>query len=348
MESIICNISGSIRGNKGHSFQFLTTKFRMSNGLIVVKTLLSFQDSNQPLQQCMIQTDNQFLNSQKGLEIQLESAHLIISWFLVVLEISRKEKWISGPSRVKTKLEKERLHVLQRLNGQHVEDIFLHVFYTKDLKLIIASIFTEQMEQKHWKNRFNLLNYTMLAGNLIQLVYCLNQVSIKSKKWNSNKKVQNPKEFSNLEKEEKIVLSSKWWDSKWQMKNILTKVQKKLMQIITRSYKWNKLRKHKRLFHLKQAQWQVLWMLPLLPKWLPLKQEVHQLALIQSRIKKQRRIQVAKIGEWENSMMTMMKINTSLNRHRSNQTKHLPPFQLNRFNWVSMLLVEKRRKENSK
>jgi hypothetical protein len=125
------------------------------------------------------------------------------------LETSQKERWISGAWNLKRRLERAKHLVQLKLNGQLVVGICLQVYFMKDLRLTIASIFIVQTEQKLWQKLLTILNSITLNGSLMIQECYQSQALTRLKRKKFNKKIPNQREHSNLEKEGRTVHSSR-------------------------------------------------------------------------------------------------------------------------------------------
>jgi len=68
--------------------------------------------------------------------------------------------------------------VLLEYNGHHVGDIIYAQFYMKDLRLITASKYLEEMAQRFYRKIKNSKNFIQQNGNRILLIFSQNQTYI--------------------------------------------------------------------------------------------------------------------------------------------------------------------------
>mgnify|MGYP006932347383 CR=1 FL=1 len=116
------------------SFLFLTIRFKTFSGHTWDQSSSWSQDSNQPPQLCITQTGSQYSSLERDLETPSESVLSAILWCSEDSETSRKEKWTSGVSISKKKLQWQelKLHVPPGSLGRLVDATFSHVCSTKD------------------------------------------------------------------------------------------------------------------------------------------------------------------------------------------------------------------------
>jgi hypothetical protein len=86
------------------------------------------------------------------------------------------------------------------------------------------------MALKFWAMLKNLKSFIMLNCSLTKQVYFQNPILVsleKKKKKSRMRKINNQKNFLNLEKVvEKIVHFNRWWDSKWPVERVKKLVQR--------------------------------------------------------------------------------------------------------------------------
>ena len=155
MENILCNTSESTKVRTAILFQSLITKFKMSLGLLMVRSSSWSPANSPPPQQCMTPTANQSSSSVRSSETPLEYAHSEIRWWSADLGTSPKVRWTFGTSRPSKKLLWRQLKLLAQLKsaGQLVGGTSSLVSSTNDWKLTTDLTFIEQMEQGLWRRR---------------------------------------------------------------------------------------------------------------------------------------------------------------------------------------------------